>query len=486
MEWVPRTPNAIPPIFPILEALRLSNLPVLRKICHGQFPTGSFGKLERLEIKNCDRMEEVILKEKGQDDATNKMEFPALESMTLFNLPMLIGFCRGIDEIEFPQLKKLSLENLPQLKWLFLNSSNPFSESMENHNATFLSLSPHKVSLPSLERLELNDLDNLEGLEHIPISVGSFSKRDPIGFKYISQLSILRVHDCNKLRYLFPHSTMKCMLQLQELDIRRCKMMSRIVADEKGQGKSSVDKIEFTQLKILQLYHLPNLESFFPKVIATSATSTERLQNVMRTLFNEKVAFPSLEELKLDKFQNMNEIWCNQLQTGSFNKLFSLDVSDCGSLKNMFSPFMARHLVHLKRLVIIRCSMMEEVVAKEEEEGGRINRTPLPKLEYLELKDLPELKSFCHVTHDWELPLVEHITILKCPKLKTFSPGVICTPKLQRVYVKEGRDRWYPIKEGKDYQWISDLNQTIPHLIDKPHFNVQVSKKENKLQTIEK
>ncbi|GMP97755.1 hypothetical protein CsSME_00045893 [Camellia sinensis var. sinensis] len=467
MEWVPRTPNAIPPIFPILEALRLSNLPVLRKICHGQFPTGSFGKLERLEIKNCDRMEEVILKEKGQDDATNKMEFPALESMTLFNLPMLIGFCRGIDEIEFPQLKKLSLENLPQLKWLFLNSSNPFSESMENHNATFLSLSPHKVSLPSLERLELNDLDNLEGLEHIPISVGSFSKRDPIGFKYISQLSILRVHDCNKLRYLFPHSTMKCMLQLQELDIRRCKMMSRIVADEKGQGKSSVDKIEFTQLKILQLYHLPNLESFFPKVIATSATSTERLQNVMRTLFNEKVAFPSLEELKLDKFQNMNEIWCNQLQTGSFNKLFSLDVSDCGSLKNMFSPFMARHLVHLKRLVIIRCSMMEEVVAKEEEEGGRINRTPLPKLEYLELKDLPELKSFCHVTHDWELPLVEHITILKCPKLKTFSPGVICTPKLQRVYVKEGRDRWYPIKEGKDYQWISDLNQTIPHLIDK-------------------
>ncbi|XP_028088128.1 disease resistance protein RPS2-like [Camellia sinensis] len=327
------------------------------------------------------------------------MEFPALESMTLWGLPMLIGFCRGTDEIEFSQLKKLCLQKLPQLKWLFLNSSYPFSESMENHNTTFRSLFPHKVALPSLEELELNDLDNLEGLEHIPISVGSFSKlrrvhvehcgkllyvfpsqfltrlqnledltvencsllevfelemvdckeqelemllllkslklkhlpqlghiskRDPIGFTYISQLSILHVHDCNNLRYLFPHYMMKCMLQLQELDIWRCKMMSRIVADEKGQGKSSVDKIEFTQLKVLRLYDLQNLVSIFPKVTTTVATSFEHIQNPRQSLFNEKVAFPSLEKLVLRGFQNMNEIWCNELQTGSFNKLIKL------------------------------------------------------------------------------------------------------------------------------------------------------------------
>ncbi|KAI7990403.1 Disease resistance protein [Camellia lanceoleosa] len=324
MEWVPRTPNAIPPIFPILEELRLCNLPVLRKICHYQLPTGSFGKLKHLDIYNCDKIEEVIWNKKVEDDATNKMEFPALESMTLFNLPMLIGFCRGIDEIELPQLKELSLRKLPLLKWLFLNSSNPFSESMENHNATFLSLFPHKV------------------------------------------------------------------------------------------------------------------------------------------------AFPSLEELELHGIQSMNEIWCNQLQTGSFNKLIKLCVSDCGSLKNLLSPFMARYLVHLKELVINKCSMMEEVVAKEEDkEEGRINRTPLPKLEYLKLEDLPELKSFCHVTHVWELPLVENITVLNCPEMKTFSPGVICTPKLQHVFVKKGRDKWYPGREGEDWLWISDLNQTILHLIEK-------------------
>ncbi|THG23082.1 hypothetical protein TEA_019912 [Camellia sinensis var. sinensis] len=436
MEWVPHTPNAIPPIFPILEKLELVDLPNLRKICHCQLPTGTSGKLKHLQIMNCDRLEEVIWKEKGEDDVTNKMEFPVLECMILENLPMLIGFCRGTDEIKFPQLKKLRLRKLPQLKWLFLNSSNPYSESMENHNATFLSLFPHKVSLPSLERLELNDLDNLEGLEHIPISVGSFSKRDPIGFKYISQLN------------------------------------------EKGQGKSSVDKIEFTQLKILQLYDLPNLESFFPKVIATSATSTERVQNVMRTLFNEKV----LELEHLDNLEGMGHCPPSSM---SLSKLSYVYIQHCGKLPKVFQAQLLTRLQNLEKLsiedcsllekvfelevadFIIRCSMMEEVVATEEEEGGRINRTPLPKLEYLELKDLPELKSFCHVTHDWELPLVEHITILKCPKLKTFSPGVICTPKLQRVFVKDQKyARFIGVKE-EDWLWISDLNQTILHLIEK-------------------
>ncbi|KAI7993126.1 hypothetical protein LOK49_LG12G02614 [Camellia lanceoleosa] len=149
-------------------------------------------------------------------------------------------------------------------------------------------------------------------------------------------------------------------------------------------------------------------------------------------LVNLLVAFPCLEELKLHGFQSMNEIWCNQ------------------------------------QLVINKCSMMEEVVAKEEDkEEGRINRTPLPKLEYLELEDLPELKSFCHVTHVWELPLVENITVLNCPEMKTFSPGVICTPKLQRVFVKKGRDKWHLGRKGEDWLWISDLNQTILHVIEK-------------------
>ncbi|KAI7990248.1 putative disease resistance protein [Camellia lanceoleosa] len=404
-------------------------------------------QLQELDISRCKMMSRIVANEKGQGKSS-------------------------VDKIEFTQLKILLLYDLPNLESFFPKVIATSATSTERLQNVMRTLFNEKVVFPTLEVLELEHLDNLEGMGHCPPSSMSLSK----------------------LKY----SMTQCIPQLQELEIRGCKMISAIVREEDTQGEILVDNIRLTQLKILQLYDLQNLVSIFPKVTTTVVTSFEHIQNPGQSLFNEvecfndtravnllfkhfilllvvwllmqlfglQVAFPSLEELKLDGFQNMNEMWCNQLQTGSFNKLFSLDVSDCGSLRNMFSSFMARHLVHLKRLVIIRCSMMEEVVAKEEEEGGRINITPLPKLEHLELKDLPELKSFCHVTHDWELPLVEHITILKCPKLKTFSPGVICTPKLQRVCVKEGRDKWYPLREGKDCLWISDLNQTIPHQIN--------------------
>ncbi|GMP52095.1 hypothetical protein CsSME_00018049 [Camellia sinensis var. sinensis] len=129
-------------------------------------------------------------------------------------------------------------------------------------------------------------------------------------------------------------------------------MISAIVREEDSRGEILVDNIEFTQLKILQLYDLQNLVSIFPKVTTTVATSFEHIQNPGQSLFDETVVFPSLEELELHRFQNMNEIWCNQLQPNSFNKLIKLYVFDCGSLINVCSLFMARYLVHLKRLVI--------------------------------------------------------------------------------------------------------------------------------------
>ncbi|KAI7992930.1 putative disease resistance protein [Camellia lanceoleosa] len=583
MEWVPRTPNAIPHIFPILEKLELVDLPNLKKICHCQLSTGSFGKLKHLKIENCDRMEEVIWKEKGEDEATSKMEFPALESMTLKGLPMLIGFCRGTGEIEFPQLKKLSLGRLPQLKWLFRNSSNPFSDSMENHNATFRSLFSHKVAFPSLEKLELCGCQNVNEIWCNKLQTGSFNKlfslnvsdcgslrnmfspsmaRHLVHLKmlFISSRSMMEVVVAKeedeedeegrinrtplpKLEYLklkdlpecsecfvntmewvprtpnaippiFP--TLKtlnlmylpnlrkichCQLptgsfaKLEDLGIYGCDRMDEVIWKEKGEDDATnkmefpalesmtlsnlpmligfcrgTDEIEFPQLKELSLRRLPQLKWLFLNSSNPFSESMENHNATFLSLFPHKVAFPSLEELELHGFQNMNQIWCNQLQAGSFNKLFSLDVSDCGSLRNMFSPFMARHLVHLKWLTITRCRMMEEVVAKEEDEEdeeGRINRTPLPKLESLKLEDLPELKSFCHVTHNWKLPLVEHITVLNCPKMKTFSPAVICTPKLQCVFVKKWGNKWSPGIEGEDWLWISDLNQTITHLIEK-------------------
>ncbi|CAL5351784.1 unnamed protein product [Camellia sinensis] len=479
-------------------------------------------QLQALNISCCDMMEEVIWKERGDDSIGNattakKIVFPNLEEMQLDRLPnkeararvrVRYGYecgyadsaklkkstirvrLREIDEIEFPQLKKLHVE-----------------DSEGNHNAFMQSIFPPKVAFPSLEVLELEFLDTLEGLAQDPLPVGSLcklrkinvvncdelvnvvpskllarlrnleeltvedcrsvekvfdlerldikegdsdmlsqlksvklislpklnhiSKRDLIGFMYIPRLSTLHVHDCNSLMYLFSPAMMKSIPQLRELEIRRCKMMSGIVAESNGKGESSVHKIEFPQLKLLRLYDLSNLVSFFPKVIDTVVATNGSLQNSLQPLFNEKVAFPILEELELGGLQNTNDIWCSQLLPGSFHKLKLMCVSNCGSLRSLFSPFMARYLVNLQKLIILT---MEEAVAKEEDEvrgTGKIYKTLFPQLNHLELRGLPKLGSFCHVTHDWELPLVEYVHTHNCPELKTYSPGFLRSSNIQ-------------------------------------------------------
>ncbi|XP_057468366.1 disease resistance protein At4g27190-like [Actinidia eriantha] len=616
---IPQANSAAPAVFPILDSLRLSDLPDLREICHSPVAAGSFGKLsslqvrgcgklgnlfqlsivrcltllKRLSIISCDIMEEVFVKESTEDVdvATIKIEFPKLEFLKLEGLPRLAGFCRGIDGIEFPQLKELRLKSLPQLKFLFLSRSNLPSDSQENHSAPFTSLFPQKATFPNLEVVELTQLENLEGLGHKHFSAGSLSKlkevtvrhcdklvnvcpsellsrlrnldkfilencslldvvfeleevdcyernsdvfslteclalydlpkmnyiskRDPLGLKFIHTLDVC---DCDSLRYVFSPTMTNSIPLLQELKIRTCKMMSRIVAEENGLGEKSVDEVEFPQLRILRLYDLPNLVTFFPRSIATVVTSTDHLHNTVQALFNEKVAFPCLEELELEGLHNVNQIWCSELSNCSFSKLKGLRVEDCGlieeifgfgnlnvndeggqhvkftgltsmvlsrldklidicktdhqgiplenltylnvsccaSLRNMFSPSMARGLVHLEKLIINDCSAMEEVVAKQEkeqeEEAGqerRIDRTLFPHLRGLKLINLPKLRNFCHVIHPLELPLLGQMSVMDCPKMGTFSLGCVSTPKLRSVDIDH--------KEA----WKGNLNKTM-------------------------
>ncbi|KAF7146990.1 hypothetical protein RHSIM_Rhsim03G0102200 [Rhododendron simsii] len=432
-----------PAIFPILKELDLLGLLNLREICRGPVPARSFGELTFIRVQNCGRlsnlfqlpivgclpqlkcliisscgmMEEVFLKDQQEDvhAATNRIEFPKLEVLKLVRLPSLMGFCRGIDQIDFPQLEELYLEDIPQVNLLFHNNGNLSSNSMRNDNFSFLSLFPEKVSLPNLEVLHVDKLENLERLGHHPLLVGSFSKlnkiflrgcgkllcvipsqflpmmrelqeltvkscnslevvfelegldsnepnpeilsplefvqlrdlpklnciskRDLLGIKYIQTLEI---RNCNSLRYVFAPTMTKSIPELRKLEISRCEMLSRIVAEENGLGESSVDEVEFPQLERLKLLDLPNLVSFFPNVnvngnTTTLAKSTDHYHNPLQPqpLFNKKVAFPGLEYMELSGLQNVSDLWDSERPTSSFSKMKNLQVTRCTSLRNI-------------------------------------------------------------------------------------------------------------------------------------------------------
>ncbi|KAL7197613.1 hypothetical protein ACSBR2_020202 [Camellia fascicularis] len=360
IEWVSRTPKAMPPIFPILEKLELRNLPNLRKICHCQLPTGSFGKLKHLTINDCDRMEEVIWKERGEDDATNKMEFPALESMTLEILPMLIGFCRGTDEIEFPQLKKLCLEYLPQLK-----SSNRFSESMENHNATFLSLFPQKVAFPALEELLISGVPNITEI---------WGKQFPSEQKVNRFEKLMNVVQSNMLPWL------QNMRKLSE------NSKEKAMAQEK---KRNDDVIVFPRLRTVRLDNLQNLETF----CRTRSSETQ-------TLFNHQIACPELRVLAIGWVPNITDVWDRKLlPTGSFCRLREVRIEGCDKLVNVIQSNMLPRLQNLRELSVQYCPMVEEILSEKGEERADVeakeNTILFPQLKSLELGSLENLKSFC-------------------------------------------------------------------------------------------
>ncbi|KAK9290792.1 hypothetical protein L1049_008970 [Liquidambar formosana] len=297
--------------------------------------------------------------------------------------------------IVFPQLNSLRLENLPDLV-----SFGPESYTFE---------------WPALKELSFN---NVNMKVFIPVFLGA-QKQRTIDAKSHQEQQI-KFPNLEVLRLAGEEWIRDCQLQ-EELTIEKCENSKAI---DVGSGE------------------------ILPQV---------NLHTHIHHLFNEKVAFPSLKDLSLDGMNKLNEIWCEMDHKGirGFQNLKSLRVFCCGSLRDVFNPSMARGLLHLERLHIGYCEMMEEIVVKgENEKEDGMDTIKIPQLKRLELYGLPNLTSFCQGLYAFDLPLLENVIINDCPKMKTFSFGSLSTPMLQRVQ---------EIFLGKSC-WMDNLNNTVQQL----------------------
>ncbi|KAG5555908.1 hypothetical protein RHGRI_006531 [Rhododendron griersonianum] len=253
---------------------------------------GCLPQLKRLIISSCGMMEEVFWKDQQEDvrAAANRIEFPKLEVLKLQNLPSLMRFCKGIDQIDFPQLKELCLKDMPQVNLLFYNSCNLSSNSKRNDNFGFLSLFPEKVSLPNLEVLDVYQLENLERLEHCPLSARSFG-----------ELTFIQVQYCGRLRNLFQLPIVGCLSQLKRLIISSCGMMEEVFwKDQQEDVRAATNRIEFPKLEVLKLVKLPSLVGFCRGI--------------------DQIDFPQLKELYLVDIPQVNFLFHNNGNLSSNSK----------------------------------------------------------------------------------------------------------------------------------------------------------------------
>ncbi|XP_030926900.1 probable disease resistance protein At4g27220 [Quercus lobata] len=261
--------------FPILESLELGELTNLKEIYHSQFP----------------------------DRASSGACFGNLKSLQLRTLPRLIGFCTGVGPVELvqPSLNREvgrigtdEVTNLEKHKVTDIQQhTGPFPESTPIISHKLFS-SNTILWAPNLENLELEEVDSLEvvfdleGLKAIAVlaqlktlKVKNLSeltyvwKNVPLGIQGFQKLTSIEVSRCNRLRYLFPTSIAKILVELQSIEIEECYAIENIV--QRDGEEEATDIILFPRVSSLKLRNLPNMMSFCIKAYSFKWSSIKEI-----------------------------------------------------------------------------------------------------------------------------------------------------------------------------------------------------------------
>lgn len=135
------------------------------------------------------------------------------------------------------------------------------------------------------------------------------------------------------------------------------------------------------------------------------------------------VALPQIRVLQLGRLPRLMNLWWNKVPDGfiSLKNLNSLVIYGCDDLRYVFSISASKGLIQFQQLEIHSCQMMELIFASkrgEEDEVGS-EKIILPQLCSFELKDLPELTSFCQGDQTLECPSLKVMKIQDCPVMNS-------------------------------------------------------------------
>nr|GFB03620.1 NB-ARC domains-containing protein [Tanacetum cinerariifolium] len=175
-------------------------------------------------------------------------------------------------------------------------------------------------------------------------------------------------------------------------------MQIDVVYIPRKEVNDDISKVAFHHLHKLELGYNKAMEVAFEIM---SPSSRDLAYDTQQPLI-----LPYLEELTLYELERTSHVWkCNwneflifqkpQSQS-SFHNLTTITVEDCNSIKYLFSPLMAKLLSNLKKVKIMSCDAIEEVVSNRDDEDASIyshtTTTLFPHLDTLKLKQLRDFR----------------------------------------------------------------------------------------------
>ncbi|XP_031255518.1 probable disease resistance protein At5g63020 [Pistacia vera] len=305
---------------------------------------------------------------------------------------------------------------------------SPFFQSMHAMKVLDLSENQFLTRLPAmLEMINLQYLNLSEtGIEELPIMANSLTK----------------------LRFLLLDGTSKL----------------KAISEGVISSLSSLQVFSRVPTETGRLY----FHSFWNTTLLQELECLEDIEEISVTLFTGDAVFQLKSSSKLQSCVKRLVILCKQseelhspntsssvLSSGSFDNLHDLYINNC-LIKDLAC---LRYATRLRFVFAGNCPLLEEIIPNEfSSSSGDLNM--FKNLKQLNFKDLPLLKSICHVM---QFPSLERIYVVECPSL-TKLPLDLHSENNSRISILGDQEWWDKLEWENSSSKVSypSMHQTTP------------------------
>ncbi|KAK9064481.1 hypothetical protein SSX86_015863 [Deinandra increscens subsp. villosa] len=315
----------------------------------------------------------------------------------------LIG-CGKIKYLFSPLMAKY-LVNLKEVEIGWCGGITEVISSIDEENTTSTSSHQNMTTFfPHLETLELRSLPCLKSVDD---GGDTRSRRDKISsditntihdqfqsaqvigasWSFCQYPRKIIIRQCDALASLIPWYALREMKRLQELHIKDCKTMMQILESETSTN-SVVDE-----------------ESAHGGANICTTLTIKNITNVVIT---------QLTNLKI------------------------VSISGCNLLPHIFTFSTLGSLKQLNKLLVKGCEAIQ-VILKEEDGTSSKGVQVFPRLQTLELDDLPNLRGFFLGVNEFEWPTLNDVMINDCPQMMVFTSSQSKTPRLKYIRSSIGK-----------------------------------------------
>ncbi|BFG37814.1 hypothetical protein CerSpe_240880 [Prunus speciosa] len=330
---------------------------------------------------------------------------------------------------------------------------------------------PHSIArlLVNLEELHIADCLKMETIVR---SADENEKEDQTGMTLFPKLNRFYLNELPSLESLCPDASTSLWSAAKVMYVKGChklKTLASVIPQIKKLEKDSTAHHEDEDEGISSGSCGCTPYSCGPM---TEPTSRRNIVQILPRSVNQEVAPTNLDQDSndYDNLERLSVRSCKSLEVvfqlkgpkaveshnvQAFNKLCYLSLGGLPSLRYLFLSTIAKLLVSLKDLEVLKCEKIEQVIAKADTECADQEIT-FPRLNSMTLVDLPNLICFSTEAYTLKLPSLMELKVKRCPNLRTFASKVVNTHSVIQVHTELGKS-----------EWMGDLNSTIGNIHEK-------------------